>query len=134
MWTPEGLAGIKEASYNVNGLEVKVAVASGLANARELMEKIKSGEAQYHFVEIMACPGGCINGGGQPQVSADIRNNVDYRALRAKALYGYDEAYELRKSHENPNIKKLYDEFLEKPNSHIAHKILHTSYIHRTIN
>lgn len=129
-----GFEGIKEATYNINGLEVKVAIASGLANARELMNKIKSGEADYHFVEIMACPGGCINGGGQPHVPADIRNNVDYKMLRAKALYDYDEAYELRKSHENPDIKKLYDDFLEKPNSHKAHELLHTSYIARKIN
>ena len=129
-----GFEGIKEASYNVNGLEVKVAIASGLANARELMNKIKSGEANYHFVEIMACPGGCINGGGQPHVPGDVRNNVDYRALRAKALYDYDTTYELRKSHENPDIQKLYDDFLGKPNSHIAHELLHTSYVARTIN
>lgn len=129
-----GFEGIKEASYNVNGLEVKLAIASGLANARELMNKIKSGEANYHFVEIMACPGGCINGGGQPQVSGDVRNNVDYRTLRAKALYDYDEAYELRKSHANPDIQKLYDDFLGKPNSHIAHELLHTTYVARSIN
>lgn len=129
-----GLEGIKEATYNVNGLDVKVAIASGLGNARELMNKIRSGEAVYHFVEIMACPGGCINGGGQPHVSGDVRNNVDYRALRAKALYDYDEAYELRKSHENPDIQKLYDDFLGKPNSHTAHELLHTSYVARKIN
>ncbi len=129
-----GLEGIKEASYMVNGMEVKAAIVSGLSNAKKLMEKVKNGEVDYHFVEIMACPGGCINGGGQPHVSAEIRNNVDYRTLRAKALYDYDEAYELRKSHKNPDIQKLYDEFLEKPNSHIAHELLHTSYVPRSIN
>ena len=85
-----GTEGIKEASYLVNGLEVKVAVASGLANAREILEKIRRGEADYHFIEIMACPGGCVNGGGQPQVPAEVRNFQDIRALRAKVLYQND--------------------------------------------
>ena len=129
-----GTQGIKEASYNVAGLEVKVAVASGLGNAKALLEKVKSGEANYHFIEIMGCPGGCVNGGGQPQVPADVRNFVDVKALRAKALYDNDAANTLRKSHDNPSVKKLYDEYLGHPGSHKAHKILHTTYVKRTIN
>lgn len=129
-----GTKGIKEASYLVNGLEVKVAVASGLANAREILEKIRRGEADYHFIEIMACPGGCVNGGGQPQVPAEVRNFQDIRALRAKVLYQNDAQKALRKSHENPSIQKLYAEYLGEPGSHKAHKILHTSYIKRVVN
>jgi NADP-reducing hydrogenase subunit HndD len=129
-----GTQGIKEASYNVAGLEVKVAVASGLNNAKELLNKVKSGEANYHFIEIMGCPGGCVNGGGQPQVPADVRNFVDVKALRAKALYDNDAAQAVRKSHENPAVKKLYEEFLGHPGSHKAHNILHTTYVKRTIN
>jgi len=129
-----GTQGIKEASYSVAGLEVKVAVASGLANARKLLEMIRSGEKNYTFVEIMACPGGCVNGGGQPQQPAYIRNTVDIRALRAGALYRNDAAKAIRKSHENPSIIKLYDEFLGEPNSHKAHELLHTTYIARKIN
>ena len=129
-----GTEGIKEASYLVNGLEVKVAVASGLANAREILEKIRRGEADYHFIEIMACPGGCVNGGGQPQVPAEVRNFQDIRALRAKVLYQNDAQKALRKSHENPSIQKLYAEYLGEPGSHKAHKILHTSYIQRVVN
>ena len=129
-----GTEGIKEASYLVNGLEVKVAVASGLANAREILEKIRRGEADYHFIEIMAGPGGCVNGGGQPQVPAEVRNFQDIRALRAKVLYQNDAQKALRKSHENPSIQKLYAEYLGEPGSHKAHKILHTSYIKRVVN
>ena len=129
-----GTEGIKEASYLVNGLEVKVAVASGLANAREILEKIRRGEADYHFIEIMACPGGCVNGGGQPQVPAEVRNFQDIRALRAKVLYQNDAQKALRKSHEYPLIQKLYAEYLGEPGSHKAHKILHTSYIKRVVN
>lgn len=129
-----GTAGIKEATYNVAGMDVKVAVASGLKNAKELLEKVKAGEADYHFIEIMGCPGGCVNGGGQPQVSGHVRNFTDVRALRAKALYDNDANKTVRKSHENPSIKKLYEEYLEKPGSHKAHEILHTTYVKRTIN
>ena len=100
-----GTKGIKEASYNVAGMDVKVAVASGLGNARELLEKVKSGEADYHFIEIMGCPGGCVNGGGQPQVSGTVRNTVDVQGIRAKVLYDNDAAKAIRKSHENPSIK-----------------------------
>ena len=129
-----GVAGIKEATYNVGGLEVKVAVASGLKNAHDLLTKVKNGEADYQFIEIMACPGGCVNGGGQPQVHANIRNTCDIRAERAKALYTLDSSMPIRKSHENPEIKKLYDEFLGKPGSHKAHELLHTTYVKRKIN
>ena len=126
-----GTNGIKEATYNVAGMDVKVAVASGLANAKEILTKVRDGKADYHFIEIMACPGGCVNGGGQPQVHASIRNTVDIRAERAKALYQLDSGMKIRKSHENPSIKKVYEEFYEKPGSHKAHECLHTSYVKR---
>jgi len=129
-----GTKGIKEASYNVAGMDIKVAVASGLANARQLLDDVKSGKADYHFIEIMGCPGGCVNGGGQPQQPASVRNFTDIRALRAAALYRQDAEMKIRKSHENPAIKKLYDEYLEKPGSHKAHHILHTSYVARSVN
>ena len=129
-----GTDGIKEATINVNGMDINIAVASGLKNANEILRRVKSGEANYHFIEIMCCPGGCVNGGGQPQQPASVRNFVDIKALRAKALYDYDEAYELRRSHNNPDVQKLYDEYFEKPNSHKAHEILHTSYVKRTVN
>lgn len=129
-----GTEGIKEATYNVAGMDVKVAVASGLGNARTLLNKVKSGEAEYHFIEIMGCPGGCVNGGGQPQVSGDVRNFTDVRGIRASALYKNDAAKEIRKSHENPAIKKLYEEYLGEPGSHKAHETLHTTYVKRTIN
>lgn len=126
-----GTEGIKEATYDINGTIVKVAVASGLANARKIMEKVRAGEADYHFIEIMSCPGGCVNGGGQPIKSAFVRNNTDIRAERAKAIYATDKKMSLRKSHENPAVKELYDEFLGKPNSHLAHELLHTKYMPR---
>ena len=126
-----GTKGIKEAAYDIGGTKVKVAVASGLANARKLMEEVRAGKADYHFIEIMSCPGGCVNGGGQPINSAFVRNNKDVPALRAKAIYDTDKKMKLRKSHENPVIKELYDEFLGKPNSHLAHELLHTKYVPR---
>ncbi len=126
-----GLEGIKEAKYNIAGIDLKVAVASGLANAKKVCELVKEGKADYQFIEIMCCPGGCINGGGQPIVNAETRNNVDYRSLRAKALYDTDAKMTLRKSHENESIKKLYAEYFEAPNSHKAHHILHTTYVNR---
>ncbi len=129
-----GTDGIKEATYNVAGTDVKVCVASGLANAREVLEKVQSGEADYQFIEIMACPGGCVNGGGQPQQPMGIKNFTDLRAERAKVLYNLDVSMPLRQSHENPAVKALYDEYLEKPGSHKAHEILHTSYVKRKIN
>lgn len=129
-----GTQGIKEATYSVAGMDVKVAVASGLANAKVLMDKVRAGEADYHFIEIMCCPGGCVNGGGQPQVSGDVRNFSDVRGLRAKALYDNDANKAIRKSHENPSIKKLYEEYLGAPGSEKAHHILHTSFVKRSIN
>lgn len=130
-----GVEGIKEASYNVEPLgQVNVAVASGLANARKLLDMIKSGEKNYHFVEIMACPGGCVNGGGQPHVPSKIRNAVDVRAVRGASLYNIDASKGIRKSHENPMIIKLYDEWYGQPGSEKAHHALHTSYVAREIN
>ena len=129
-----GTKGIKEATYHVAGMDLKVAIASGLGNARTLLNQVKNGEADYHFIEIMGCPGGCVNGGGQPQQPASVRNFQDLRALRAKALYELDANNPIRKSHENPAIQKLYEEFLGEPGSHKAHEILHTTYVKRTIN
>ena len=129
-----GTDGIKEATYNVAGMDIHVAVASGLGNARKVMDKIKSGEANYHFVEMMACPGGCVNGGGQPRHSARTKNKFNIKAMRASALYGLDASKPIRKSHENPAIKKLYEEYLGEPGSHKAHEILHTTYVKRKIN
>ena len=123
-----GEKGIKEASLNIAGNELKVVVASGLANARKIMEEIKLGKADYHFVEIMACPGGCVMGGGQPIKNSKTRASVDVRKLRAEALYSIDEASTVRKSHENPAIKQMYQEFLEKPGGEKSHKYLHTHY------
>lgn len=126
-----GTDGIKEASYTVNGMEVKVCVVSGLANANTIMEKVKNGTAGYHFIEIMGCPGGCVNGGGQPIQHAVVRNFVDLRARRAAALYEADKDMPLRKSHESEAVKRLYAEFLGEPGSHKAHEVLHTSYVAR---
>ena len=126
-----GTEGIKEASVKIAGKTVKVAVASGLANAKILMDKIRNGEADYQFIEIMSCPGGCVNGGGQPIKSAYVRNNNDIRAIRAGSIYAADKAMKYRKSHDNPAIKELYETYLGEPNGHKAHKILHTSYIKR---
>jgi NADH-quinone oxidoreductase subunit G/NADP-reducing hydrogenase subunit HndD len=123
-----GTQGVKEAEYIVGGKTLKVAVASGLGNARKVIESIKSGEKEYTFVEIMACPGGCVNGGGQPYVHDEVRNNVDLKALRARALYNYDSDSNLRCSHENAAVTKLYKEYFVEPNSHLAHDLLHTKY------
>lgn len=129
-----GTKGIKEATYHVAGMDVKVAVASGLGNARELLNRVKSGEASYHFIEIMGCLGGCVNGGGQPQQPGWVRNTTDIRALRAKVLYDDDKADTIRKSHENPAIKELYETYLGEPGSEKAHHLLHTTYVRRKIN
>ncbi len=126
-----GTDDIKEATYDIGGMKVNVAVTSGLANAAKLLDAVKSGEKNYHFIEVMCCPGGCVNGGGQPDQPGYVRNFQDLRALRAKALYQEDEASTFRKSHENPVVKELYDTFLEKPGSHKAHEILHTTYVKR---
>jgi len=127
-----GLEGIKEATLTLGGVEVKAAVAHSTGAAKELIQRIKSGEANYAFVEVMACPGGCVNGGGQPIVEAFKRLDVDPRAARAAGLYAEDEAKAIRKSHENPDIQKLYKEFLGEPNGHLAHKLLHTTYTDRS--
>ena len=123
-----GVEGIKEASINLDGKEVLVAVASGTGNATELLKRVKQGEKPYAFIEIMACPGGCVNGGGQPIVPASVKMDCDIRVERAKALYGEDRAKPLRKSHENEELKQLYADYLDKPGSHKAHELLHTHY------
>ena len=130
-----GVEGIKEASYEIAGVGVvRVAVASGLVNARTLLDRVRNGEAEYQFIEIMGCPGGCVNGGGQPQVPYSVRNFVDIRAERAKVLYDLDAKNPLRKSHENPDIQELYKNYLGEPGSERAHHLLHTTYIKRMIN
>ena len=129
-----GTDAIKEATYHVAGMDVNICVTSGLANARKVLDMVKNGEKNYHFIEVMACPGGCVNGGGQPQVHASVRNFVDIRAERAKVLYNLDEANTIRKSHENPEIIELYDKFLGEPGSHKSHELLHTTYVKRTVN
>ena len=120
--------GIKKATVTIDGKEIKVVAASGLANAQKIMEEIKSGKADYQFVEIMACPGGCVMGGGQPIKSSKERAEKDIRKLRADCLYSIDEKSTIRKSHENPIVKKIYKDYLEKPGSHRAHELLHTDY------
>ena len=126
-----GMDGVKEAEYDVAGKKIKVAVASGTKNAKVLMDQIKNGTSEYLFIEIMGCPGGCINGGGQPIQHAVVRNFIDLKARRAEALYTADRNNAVRKSHENEAIKTLYTEYLGKPGSHKAHEILHTSYVAR---
>ena len=128
-----GMEGVKEASYDLGGMTVKVAVASGVKNAKKLCEKVRNGEADYHFIEIMCCPGGCINGGGQPILDTYTRREVDYKALRAKALYDEDAKSKIRKSHDNPVVQDVYKTYLGEPGSHKAHEILHTSYVNRKI-
>jgi NADP-reducing hydrogenase subunit HndD len=131
-----GLEGVKEASVKLEGctkdwsflegVTVNVAVAHGLSNARKVIEKVKSGEANYHFIEVMTCPGGCIGGGGQPRLTTD-----DVRRARIAAIYKEDEGKALRKSHDNPAVKKIYEEFLGKPLGHTSHELLHTKYAGR---
>ncbi len=128
-----GMQGIKEATYSVGGLDIKVCVASGTKNAKAVMEKVKSGECDYTFIEIMGCPGGCINGGGQPHQPAAVHQTVDIKALRASALYKNDAAKDVRVSHENSAVKRVYDEFFGEPGSHKAHEVLHTSYVKRSL-
>lgn len=129
-----GTDGIKRSTVDINGTEIRVAVASGLANAKELLKKVQSGEEKVDFIEIMGCPGGCVNGGGQPQQPASVRNFEDLRELRAKALYDEDANKELRLSHLNQDIQKLYEEYLHRPGGHKSHKTLHTSYVKRSVN
>ncbi|MDR0518715.1 MAG: [FeFe] hydrogenase, group A [Clostridiales Family XIII bacterium] len=127
-----GTQGIKEATYSVGELTVNVCVASGLANARQVLDSVRSGEKQYHFIEIMGCPGGCINGGGQPVQPAAVRNFVDLKKVRAASLYEADKGMAVRKSHESPLMKLIYDEFLGEPGSPKAHELLHTHYKKRS--
>ena len=130
-------AGIREASVDVDGTTINVAIASGMKSAKVLLDEIREGKSKYHFIEIMGCPGGCINGGGQPYVREFFLPNEDddivdtYKEKRAKALYSEDEKQTLRQSHNNPQIKELYDKFLGEPNSHKAHELLHTTYAGR---
>ncbi len=127
-----GTDGLKEATYNIAGMTVRVAVASGIASANYIMDTIRSGNAPWDFVEIMCCPGGCVNGGGQPIQPASVRSFTDLKTLRAKALYAQDEAMTLRKSHESPIVKKLYEEFFDDGiGGHKAHHCLHTTYVAR---
>ena len=117
------LKDVKEEWKFLEGVEVKVAVAHGLINARQIMEMIVTGKCPYHFIEIMACPGGCIGGGGQP-----IPTNAEIRRKRTEAIYAEDEGMPLRKSHLNPEIIQIYKDFLGEPNGHKSHKLLHTKY------
>ena len=132
-----GLEGVREASLDINGTTVNVAVANGMKSAKILLDDIRAGKSKYHFIEIMGCPGGCINGGGQPYVRDTLLPNEDddimdtYIQKRANALYSEDERQVIRQSHNNPQIKALYDEFLGEPNSHKAHELLHTTYAAR---
>lgn len=126
--TVRGIEGVKEATVEVGGLAVKVAIAHGTGNAKHLLEMVKSGEADYHFIEVMGCEGGCVNGGGQPHVSAQIKMDMDVRTERAKALYEEDLIMPIRKSHKNSQVAKLYEDFLGKPLGHKSHELLHTHY------
>jgi NADP-reducing hydrogenase subunit HndD len=119
-----GMDGIRSATVDFNGLDVKIGIAHGLGNARKLLDDVKAGNSEYHAIEIMACPGGCIGGGGQPLIHGD----ASILKARTKAIYAEDEGKVIRKSHENPYILKLYDEFLGEPNSEKAHELLHTHY------
>ena len=123
-----GLEEHKEATLNIAGLDVKIAVAHGTESAGRLLEAVRRGEKDYHFIEIMGCPGGCVNGGGQPQQPQKVRDVVDIKVERAKALYEEDAILTTRKSHQNEEIQKLYTDFLGKPNGHKAHELLHTHY------
>ena len=126
-----GVEGVKLASYKLGDIQLNVAVASGTGNAKKLLKAVQAGEVDVQFIEIMACPGGCVNGGGQPIQPASVRMSTDLRAVRAAVLYNDDKAADLRKSHENSAVKRLYDEYFGEPNSHKAHEILHTHYIKR---
>ncbi|MDR2505369.1 MAG: [FeFe] hydrogenase, group A [Oscillospiraceae bacterium] len=132
-YSVRGLDGIKEATIHVGGLDINVAVAHSTGMAAKLLDMIKAGEKNLHFIEIMGCPGGCVNGGGQPIVSASVRAMVNPAIVRASAIYEEDEAKQIRKSHENPEIKKVYAEYLGEPNSHRAHELLHTHYEKREV-
>lgn len=126
-----GIEGVKEAEVDLDGKKVRVAVAHSTGNAKKLLDAIKNGEKQYEFIEVMGCPGGCVTGGGQPIVSAKELMYVNVKELRAKALYDEDAGKAKRKSHENEELKKLYEEYLGEPNGHKAHELLHTTYVPR---
>ncbi|HAZ19514.1 MAG TPA: ferredoxin, partial [Clostridiales bacterium] len=123
-----GIEGVKEATIDLNGTKINVAIAHGTGNASKLLDSIQNGEKQYHFIEIMGCPGGCVTGGGQPIIASSQLMSIDPKVERAKALYLEDASNPIRKSHENPSVQKLYADFLGKPNSHKAHELLHTHY------
>lgn len=127
-----GIEGIKEFEVDLGSITIRTAVAHGTGNAKKLLELVKRGVKEYHFIEIMGCPGGCVTGGGQPIVPAKERMDKDIKSLRAAAIYDEDKNMPVRKSHENPSVKRLYEEFLGSPNSHLAHKLLHTHYTPRS--
>lgn len=127
-----GTEGIKEATVKIGDMDVRVAIAHGLGNARQLLNNIRDGKAEYEFIEIMACPGGCVTGGGQPIVPARVQMTTNVKELRAKALYSEDEKSTFRKSHKNPDLELLYKEYLTEPGSHKAHELLHTHYTKRS--
>lgn len=124
-----GTTGVKEATIDLDGKKVNVAVAHGTANAKKVLEAVKSGDKTYHFIEVMCCPGGCVTGGGQPIVSSKDLQYIDLKAVRAKALYDEDAGKPIRKSHENPEITAIYKDFLGEPGGHKAHELLHTTYM-----
>ena len=123
-----GLKGIKEATVNIGGNDYNVAVINGASNVFKFMESEKLKEKQYHFIEVMACPGGCVNGGGQPHISAKEKDKIDIKTVRASVLYNQDKHLEKRKSHKNEAIIKMYDEYMGKPGEGLAHKLLHYKY------
>ena len=123
-----GIEGVKEATIDLDGKTVNVAVAHGTANAKKVLEAVKSGEKKYDFIEVMCCPGGCVTGGGQPIVPAKELQYIDLKTVRAKALYNEDGGKKLRKSHLNPEIDMIYKEFLGEPGGHKSHELLHTTY------
>jgi len=128
-----GTQGLKEAAYTLGGLELNVAVVSGLAGVRSIMDDLRAGNCKYQFIEVMCCPGGCINGGGQPVQPASVRNFVDLKAKRAEVLYNADTGKEIRKSHKNPSLEKIYSEYFGDFGSEKAYEILHTSYKDRSV-
>lgn len=123
--------GIKEATLNINGLDLNFAVVHGTVNVPEMFERINNGEKKYAFIEVMGCTGGCVNGGGQPVISAKVQDRIDVRKERAKAIYGIDDTSKLRESHKNPEVVRLYEDFLKEPCGHVSHKLLHTHYVKR---
>jgi len=127
-----GTEGVKEAIYTIGDLTLNVAAVSGLANVRKIMDDLRAGKSKYHFIEVMCCPGGCINGGGQPVQPASVRNFIDLKTKRAEVLYDADSKMSFRKSHENPSLKEIYSEYFGDFGSHKAHEILHTSYKDRS--